>query len=238
MAIFPGPDKSCFYLDPAAGLTDGGLWRDSSKYGLHVTPVGYAAPAYGIATGPSGAKMITFNGANQYGEFPAAASARFHALYPFSSVTVAAVVKYTSHAGSNRLFADYSAGPGRGMQYDHWSAGRMELTGVDSAAAVSGLLEGASGPLIPRVRVLVGATVTGTSVLRYAWRDGIQGTTAANGAGVGPWVASVNNPRVGCASHAVAELLDGDLYFLGIWLNVIWTHSEAVAFSDYWRDRT
>jgi len=234
--LWPGPDSACFYLDPSAGLTDGGLWKDSSRFGLHCTPVGYAAPNWGYSLGPSGAPRITFDGANQYGEFPAAASARFHALYPFSSVTVAAVVKFTSHAVSNRIFADYSAAPARGMQFEHWANGRMELIGADAAAATSGLLEDPSGPLIPRVRVLVDATITSTGVSRYAWRDGVQGTTTANGAGAGPWVAGANNPRVGAQSNVVASLLDGDLYFLGIW-PLVFTDSEARAFSAFWMDR-
>lgn len=235
--MWPGPEKSCLYIDPAAGLSAANQWRDLSPYQLDVQPIGYAAPAYGISDGPSGAKRITFDGAAQYGEIIQGA-ARFHALYPFASVTTAAVVKYNTHAVSNRIFADFSTGPSRGMQWEHWANGRMELIGADAAAATSGLLEDPSGPLIPRVRVLINATVTTTSTSRYAWRDGVQGTTTSNGAGVGPWVAGVNNPRIGSQGNLVGSLLDGDLYFLGIWLNMIWTHAEAVAFTNYWRDQT
>lgn len=70
MPLFPGPDTALFYLDPNAGLTDGNLWTDSSPNGLHVTPVGYSAPNYGISSGNRGVKYISFNGSTQYGNLP------------------------------------------------------------------------------------------------------------------------------------------------------------------------
>lgn len=230
--LFPGPERSCFWLDPAAGLTDGGLWKDSSPYGLHVTPVGYASPAYGISTGPSGAKRITFNGAQQ-GDLPLA----FWASFPSAAATWVMVARHTAAANGERIFFARSGAPFNGMELIVAPGNRLRVNGY-SAGNNTGCVHTADVPLAGRTRVtILSCTAPTAARIIGGWtdRDGVAMTDVA-GAGVSAWGSSVGTvPNIGSA--AGGNFWAGDLYFLALF-PFIFTHSEAVAMSDFWRDRT
>jgi hypothetical protein len=240
MAIFPGPDKSCLYIDPAAGLTDGGLWKDSSPYGLHCTPVGYAAPAYGIATGPSGAKMITFNGANQYGQMDAGTAARFYLNQPRTAITFALVARHNAPAVSDRIFAARTNAPLSGIELamGDASVNRIQALGFDGAGTWSGATDTADSQLSGRTVVSLISTTAGiVAQTNREWhsRNGVA-VSSTGGSGIPIWAVAVALPCVGSGT-GIGNFFDGYLYHLSIF-PFVFTHSEAQAFSDFWMDRT
>lgn len=230
MALFPTPQESCFYLDPNAGLTDGNLWKDSGPHGLHVTPVNFTAPNWGISTGPSGAKMITFNGTNQRGTLPL----RWYTNAPTTAVTVAVVARYNAPAASDRIFNATNAGGTLGFVLRHSVAERLHLYCLDAVSAVTlESIESDDAPLTSRTRVSV-LSARQSTALRWVDRVGRAATGSANANPVAYDVAGV--PTVGAVGGGGAYF-DGDLYCLGIFSRV-WSDSEAKAFADYWRERT
>jgi len=239
--IFPGPDSAIFYLDPAAGLDSSNRWIDSSKYQLNVTPVGYAAPNYGLSLGPSGAPRITFDGAAQYGTIAAPANARFFAAAQTNQATVAVVARHNSPASGDRIFSSTNGALTRGMDISMipgGSANQMECRGYSAAGAICLIpRDGDDTPYLSRTRVTILAG-RGADALALRWIDGVGRTAAYPVAASADPVAydAAVVPTVGRHS-AGAFYFDGDLYFLGIW-PLVFTDSEARAFSAYWMDRT
>jgi hypothetical protein len=229
MALWPGPTSSCFYLDPAAGLTDGNLWKDSSPYGLHVTPVNYAAPNYGLSLGPSGAPRITFDGASQYGTLPL----RFFNKAPGAECTFVVVARY-SGAVQGRIFCARSAGL-LGFEVIR-VADKISMNGWDVGGTQREAIETNNTPLTERTRVsIVSSAVGAVPPLARCWQDGAgRAVTSANNGGV--WTAAVDLPCVGRFSYLNIEYLAFDLYHLAIY-PLIFTHQEALACSAYWMDR-
>lgn len=232
MPLFPGPSDSCLYIDPNAGLTDDNLWRDLSPFACHVTPVGYAAPAYGIATGPSGAKMITFNGANQWGTLPV----RFYANAPLNTLTVAAVMRHNSPLASDRIFSCENGAGTRGFVFSMSTAERTRIGASDAAgAACINTNESTDAPYTSRTRVTIFSATSLVAASR-CWVDRV-GVTTAVGVNGNPIAYDLaTTPNVGRFTGG-GLLFDGDLYFLGIW-GRIWSDQESKAFSDYWRNVT
>ena len=231
--LWPGPEKSIFHLDPAAGLTDGNLWKDSSPYGLHVTPVGYAAPNYGLSLGPSGAPRITFDGAAQRGTLPL----RFYATAPVGDFTITCVARHNAPANLDQIFFAHNNGWTRGISLLITpTAERMQIRSFDAAGAVSSWTDAASVPLTQRTRASVLSLSQAGSTGR-SWHDsvGVVGAFAGSTAVIGYDAAAV--PCIGSWSAGAGNFFDGDLYFLGIW-PLIFTDSEARAFSAFWMDRT
>lgn len=232
--LWPGPEKSCLYLDPAAGLTDGNLWKDSGPYGLHVTPVGYAAPNYGLSLGPSGAPRITFNGANQYGTLPL----RFYATAPVGAFTAVCVARHNAPANLDQVFFAHNNGWTRGISLLITpSAERMQIRSFDAAGAVSTWTDAASVPLTQRTRVsILSLSQVGSS--GRSWHDevGVAGAFAGSTNPIAYDAAAV--PTIGAWVGGAGNFFDGDLYFLGIWGGIVFTNSEAKAFSAFWMDRT
>ena len=229
MALFPTPQESCFYLDPNAGLDDANNWRDLSPYQLNVLPVGYAAPAYGIFTGPSGAKAISFNGANQRGTLPL----RWYTNAPTTAVTVAVVARYNAPAASDRIFNATNAGGTLGFVLRHSVAERLHLYCLDAVSAVTlESIESDDAPLTSRTRVSV-LSARQSTALRWVDRVGRAATGSANANPVAYDVAGV--PTVGAVGGGGAYF-DGDLYFLGIWPR-LFTDAEAKAMSDWLRNQ-
>ena len=233
--LFPSYQQSIFALDPAAGLTDANLWKDSSPYGLHVTPVNYAAPNYGYAVGPSGAPYIGFNGANQRGDVLAPALARFYTALNNSSVlTVAAVVRSNAPAVNDDIFTCLAvAGRGFGLRY--LTTSRMVLDTYDAGGVLSTMREttglyDTSG----RTSVML-LSFNKTGGIGLAWRDGVgEGITITGNANPIAYDAAVA-PTVGCYPGG-GSYFDGSLYFMGIW-PMVFTDQEARNFSAYWLDR-
>lgn len=232
MALFPTPQESCFYLDPAAGLTDGNLWVDSSPHGLHVTPVGYAGPSFGIFTGPSGAKAINFNGANQRGDLPL----RFYQIgnLPSTEITVAVVATWNSAQNIDRVFDCRNAASTHGFYLAITTTERMITTVYDGAVSSVSIYDQGSIPLSARTVASVYSRSV-TAVGGGIWHDRV-GRLAASaltiaGIGYDPTVVPTIGALVGGGFY-----VGMDLYCLGIWPRV-WTHAEAVAFCDYWMDR-
>jgi len=236
--LWPGPDSACYYLDPSAGLTDGGLWKDSSRFGLHCTPVGYAAPNWGYSLGPSGAPRITFDGAAQYGTIAAPANARFFTAAPLTEMTIAVVARHNSPAAGDRIFSCNDAVSTRGFGFAMQAAAVMQIAGYNAVGALIFYpVEGDNGPYISRTRltILSGRCVDATA---RRWVDGV-GRVTTYGVAAAPGPIAYDTavvPTVG--RHTSGGLyFDGDLYFLGIW-PLVFTDSEARAFSAYWMDRT
>jgi hypothetical protein len=233
MALFPTYQQSIFALDPAAGLNASNQWKDSGPYQLDVSPQGYAAPAYGISDGPSGAKRITFNGANQYGNIPSA----LYTYAPTTVATVAVVLRHNAPAAVDRILSLRSDGPFRGLELYCSTAERLALEGADGATT-SGDRAAADIPLTGRTRVHI---VTAQSGLVGSglglWNDRVQVATTHVGVAGAVWSYGPTIPKIGTYAPVPSAYFDGDLYFLGIW-NFVWTDSEAKAFSDYWLNRT
>lgn len=236
--LFPGPDSAILHLDPALGLTDGGLWRDGSKYGLHVTPnANYAAPNYGLAIGPSGAPYIGFNGVNQNGSLVAPANTRFFSVAPTTQATVVVVARHNDPTATDNIFSSENAGATRGFIVSMNTAARMQVFGWDAAGALTFYpLDGNDTPYAARTRVTI---ISGrcTDALALRWIDGVGRTASyAIAATVGPiaYDAAVV-PTVGCRTDGIRRF-DGSLYFLGIW-PLVFTDQEARACSAFWLDR-
>jgi len=234
--LWPGPDSACFYLDPSAGLTDGGLWKDSSRFGLHCTPVGYAAPNWGYSLGPSGAPRITFDGAAQRGDILAPSLARFYAAANNTSIlTIAAVVRSNAPADNDRIFSCV-APAGRGFALRYFNVSRMSIDAYDGAGALGTMIENAGvGATTSRTNVMV-LSFDKVGVLGRAWRDRDGNAITIGGAATAIGYDAAQVPQLGTWA-GVANYFDGDLYFLGIW-PLVFTDSEARAFSAFWMDRT
>jgi len=229
--LWPGPDSACFYLDPSAGLTDGGLWKDSSRFGLHCTPVGYAAPNWGYSLGPSGAPRIGFNGANQTGALPL----RFYLNAPTTAVTFALVARHNNPTAGDRVFSCVNAGNVRGIEMTSPTSARMGITGYDGAVLCAYSSEATDSGYVGRTRVTILAVEQAGSLARR-WVDGV-GLTPFFLGNVNPIAYDTAVvPTIGTHPFA-AVYFDGDLYFLGIW-PLVFTDSEAKAFSAFWMDRT
>jgi len=229
MSLFPGSQESCFYLDPNAGLTDSGLWKDSSPFSCHVTPVGYSSPAYGIVTGPSGAEMITFNGANQWGTLPV----RFYANMPLTEITVACVARHATSAGGGRIFSARTNAPLTGIEFLQTTSNRLGVLGYDGIGGTSGAQDSTDVPLQNMTRVSVLSSNSLQTIIR-SWHDRNGSSVVGGGAGITSWVVAVTAPYVGSSNWGA--VWGGDLYHLSIY-NRVWSHSEAQAFSDYFMDR-
>ncbi len=224
MSLFPGPQESCFYLDPNMGLTDNNKWFDSSPFSLHVDPIGYSSPAYGLSTGPSGAKAISFNGTTQRGELPL----RFYDHAPASVYTFAVVARWNAPAANDRMFDTWSANTG--LAFYNGSTERLSFYG---GAGTTNVAFTANAPLTSRTRVAaLGHDATAPSALGWIDRNGEPVTRTASAA-IPYNTATV--PTVGSAPGG-GTYFDGDLYHLSIWPRV-WSHAEAVAWSDYWMAR-
>lgn len=229
MALFPTPQESCFYLDPAAGLDASNNWIDSSPFGLNVTPVGYAAPNYGITTGPSGAKCITFNGANQRGTLPL----RFYNNAPVGDFTIACVARHNAPANLDYIFFGHNNAWTRGIGLTvSPTAERMMARSYDAAGAFTTWTDAASVPFTGRTRVSVLSLSPAGSTGR-SWHDrvGVAGAFAGSTNPIAYDVAAV--PVIGSWSAGAGNFFDGNLYLLAIWPR-LFSSQEAVAFSDYW----
>jgi hypothetical protein len=231
MALFPTPQESCFYLAPE--LTDTGLWRDLSPFGLHGTVGGgYAGPAYGITTGPSGAKYIACDGANDNGTLPL----RFYTNAPTTAITVALVQWFNAPAADDRVFDCVNAGVTRGFAVDFSAAARLRIRAYDAAGAVKSCTLTADAPFVSRTRVVV-LTMEPARSYAAAWVDRVQ--VAATFAGSTTPIAydAAVVPTLFSIVGGAGNFNDGGVYALAV-DDRVWSHAEAVAFCDYWRDRT
>ena len=231
MSLFPGPQESCFYLDPQKGLTDDDKWFDSSPFGLHVTPVGFSPPTWGISTGPSGAKMITFNGTTQRGTIDTRIYSSLAAAT--STMTIAVVAKYTSYSGPDGAVFDTRPNTlNRGIVVYVPATQDLRLNGGDSAGVTWEIAS--LGNVFPRTRVdIFTSDLSGWSYATYTDRSCITRaiTTARN-----PVSYDVTKvPEIGRFGN-LNRFLGFDLYLLAIW-PFAFTHAESTAFSDYWLDR-
>lgn len=231
----PSYQDACFVLDPNAGLTDGNLWVESSRNGLHVTPVNFTAPNYGIARTSKGAAYITFNGTTQYGTVPL----RFYDRQPITALTFVVVAHYNSTSAANdRLFSARSSAPLRGIELSvgSTSANRLDALGFDGLGAWSGCQMAADWDLVSRrVVSIVGMTagITNQSLLSVHDGDTVA-TLALGGSVVASWSTGPTAPLVG-AMTGLSNYFDGALYFLGIWPR-LFTDREACAMSTWLRD--
>lgn len=236
MAIFPTYQQACFALDPAAGLNAANQWKDSGPYQLDCSPQGYAAPAYGISNGPSGAPKINFDGATQRGQMAADVMARFYTIAPTTALTFAVVARYNAPAASDRIFNCRNGAATRGIQLMCTTANRLIVEAYDAAGVGALTFDTADVPLAQRTRVSIMAVGGSSTTLRYGWHDRVGwAQTAFNTTGAWTYDTAVV-PYIGEATGGGGRF-DGDLYFLGLW-PFVWTDSEAKAFSDYWIDRT
>lgn len=237
--MWPGPDKSVFYLDPAAGLDSSNRWIDSSPFGLAVTPVGYAAPNYGLSLGPSGAPRITVNGVNQCGTMPAAMQARFYTVAPTTQYTFACVVRYNLPVAGDRLFSCENVAGTRGIDCQLApTLEQLRIRAYDAGGVLHTSATTAAIPLTARTRIAIGSIDVTNSVSSW-WIDGSQVTgTYAGGAAAAIAYDTAQVVVIGGVYWGAPVVpIDGDIYFEGLW-NFLWTDSEAKAFSAFWMDRT
>lgn len=229
---FPGPKDSVFWLDPAAGLTSDNKWVDSGPCSLHVSPVNFTSPNYGIATGPSGAKYIAFNGTTQRGTLPL----RFYTTAPTAAFSVVCVARHNAPANLDQIFFAHNNAWTRGISLLITpTAERMQIRSFSAAGVASTWTDAASVPLTQRTRVSV-LSLSPTGSVGYSWHDrtGVAGAFAGGTAAPGYDAAAV--PTIGAWVGGAGNFFDGDLYFLALF-PFVFTHAEAVAMSDWLRDK-
>lgn len=234
--LWPGPEKSCLYLDPAAGLDSTNKWIDSSPLRLNITAAaGYVTPNWGLAIGPSGAPYIAFNGVNNRGTMAAAPMARFYAaLAGQTSFTCAVVARHNAPAFGDMIFAAQNPGQTLGIAVWNAAAERLSAYALDAGGAVaSRSLEANDAPLLSRTRVTVLAS-SGAAAWRWVDGQGRAATAGGNGNPIAVDAAAI--PTIGSFVGG-GNYFDGSLYFLGLWVGLVFTDSEAKAFSAYWLDR-
>jgi len=236
--MWPGPEKSCLYIDPAAGLSAANQWRDLSPYQLDVQPVGYAAPNYGLSLGPSGAPRITFDGAAQRGTMGVTVSPRFYANAPQKEGTVVIVARHNAPAATDNIMSCENIAANRGFVVSMNTATRVQFYGYDAAGVLTFYpLDGDDTPYLSRTRVTI---ISGrcTDALARRWIDGV-GRTATYAIAATPGPLAYDTavvPTIGCRPDGI-RFFDGDLYHLAIY-PLIFTDQEARACSDYWRNVT
>jgi len=229
--LWPGPEKSCFLLDPNAGLSAGNLWRDSGPNQLEATTVNYVAPNYGIASNSKGTKYISFNGATQRATLPL----RFYDRAPTTETTIVVVQRFNAPTASDFVFSAVNAAVTRGMAVDLSTAERLRIRAYDAAGAVMSCTMTADGPLTTRTRVIILSLEQSISLVR-AWVDGVQvAATFAGSLNPISYDAAVV-PTIGCIVGGAGNFNDCDLFLFGI-DNRVWTDAEAKAFSAYWMDK-
>lgn len=230
--LWPKPNVLLF--DPAEGLTDANRWKESSGRGLHATPgAAYAAPAYGLASGPSGAPYILAGGAANNN---AVLSTDFYAKAPTTGLTIALVQKFTAPLATDVVFSCANAINTRGFAVDFVTAERLRIRGYDAAGAVAACLMSADGPLTGRTRVVVLALSQAGSLAR-AWLDG-EGVAATFAGSLLPIAYdAVVVPTLWSLSAGGGQYNDGNCYWFSIDSRV-WTNAEARAFSRWALDRT
>ena len=227
------PKPNCLILDPADGLTDANRWAESSGNGLNPLPnVNYAAPAYGLAIGPSGAPYILANGVNQLATLPL----WFYTRAPTTGITVALVQKFTSPFANDIIFDCTNVAATRGLAIELPVAERLSIRAYDAAGAVMRCTMTADGPLTGRTRVVVLAMEQAGSLARV-WLDG-QGVAATFAGSLLPIAYDVATvPLLFRSTGGAWGYNDASVYTVQI-DNRVWTDSEALAFSAYWMDRT
>ena len=229
----PDPREAVFILDPEAGLTDGNLWRDSGPHGLHVTPVNYVAPAYGIAVGPSGASYIGFDGATQRGTLPL----DFYRWTPTNAVTAIAAFRCPTPAVSDRIFDCTDANNGIRLNVDPAAAERIRLTAMVGGVACYATAT-ANIPLTGRTRVVVASVRVSNTMAsgRAVWVDGVQIAATAAGTAAALAYTTTVVPTVGSVVGGGGNFFDDLLYYLALWPR-IFSHAEAQAITAMLRDR-
>jgi len=235
--LWPGPDKASAHWT-FDGLDAGGtLIREGGRLDLHITPVNLAAPAYGLGTNGK-TNRWRLDGVNQYGYlsslFGIMPQWRWFDNAPTTALTVGIVARWNAPAANDVIFSCLNAGPTRGMAVRLSTAERVQIAAYDAAGAISTCTMSADAPLTGRTRVVMMAMEQAGSLAR-AWVDG-QGVAAAFAGSLLPvaydWALL---PALGSIPGG-GNYHDGDFFAICIW-PLIFTDSEAKAFSDYWRDR-
>lgn len=234
---FPGPDSSlCVFWHDFERLDDTGLlWYDQGPCKLHATPVGYAAPNWGLARTARGKGYATFNGVNQSGTIPAAT---FNAAMGGASIlTMAAVVRSNAPAINDRIFSCVAAA-GRGFGLRYFTTSQMGIDAYDGAGALGTMGENAGGMAYDttgRVSVMV-ASFDKIKAVGRAWRDGVQNAVTVAGATTEIGYGAAQIAQIGTWAGA-ANYFDGSAYALILYRNYIPSHAEAQSISRYWRDK-
>jgi len=230
----PSYQDAVFVLDPAAGLTDGNLWRDSAPHGIDITPnANFAAPNYGLGIGPSGASYIEFGGGGvlQSGSLPL----RFYDYAPPGPCTWAFVVRHMTPTPNANIFDCRPAAGNRGLRLAEFTTSQCDMQWWD-AGGVQRLVRDPVGLPANQGRTVVRIFSADTDLsVGYVWRDRTQyapitvfGGTRAYDTAQTPWIGS---------TRGLAQFWTGWLYFLGLWGRV-WADSESDAFTRFWQDRT
>lgn len=229
-AKFPGPDSQhCVFWHDFETLTADNLWRDRSRNGLHVTPVNFAAPSYGLLRNSKGKGYVTFNGTTQRGIMAAAAMAKFYAVAPTTSCTIVVAAYYRAPAAGDFFLCARDAGGTRGLGLRFLGAEQLDLSGRD-AGGLLGLYasDADAAPLTSRVHVTILAS-TGAISLRWVDGAGRTSTSAGNGNPISYDTAVV--PTLG-AFEGGFNFFDGNWFFFGLFKDWIPTDQEAKAFTD------
>jgi len=237
----PSYQDAVFVLDPAAGLTDGNLWRDSGKRGLHWTPgAAYVAPNYGYAVSTAnGAPYVLAGGAANFLATLADANqrARMYAAAPTTGMTFVLAQRFSVPTAADIVFGCLNAAATRGLQLDFATADRLRIVGRDGAGAALSVSLTAAAPFTgPRTRVVI-LSMDSTQGLARAWLDG-EGVGAAHAGSTNP-VAYDDTviPTLFASVGGAVGYNDGQVFFAGWWPFVV-SDSEARVTSRWLLDRT
>lgn len=233
---FPGPDKAVFVLDPAAGLTPDGLWKDSGPFGLHWTPTNYAAPNYGLNSDSKGTRYYSFNGANQSASLAGALRARFYQYAPTTEFTFVFAAYFNDPATNDTIFSCTDPANQNGIRVYNNPSGN-QIRAIIYRGGVSTYVESTAAlPLAQRKRVITIQSIAPiqSTVYRRIYQDTVP--VAATVAGTAQAQIGYQNTGVLLGSHIGVALFDGNLYYAAMY-PFLFCHAEAVAISQWLRDR-
>ena len=228
-------DGCVFALDFGAGLTDGNLFKDSGPHGLHLTPVNFVAPNYGLVQGPSGATCLRFNGTTQYAYMAAAAAARFYARAPTTTVTIAFVARHVLPAAGSFVFNARDIATTRGLVVRYSTTEILNLRGQDAGGVQTNLTDTNNIPLTGRT-VISAYALDKTVLTGLIWHDG-SGRAASIAGNTNPIAYDAGTAPTMGAQPGGGGYFNGDIYFAGLWSGPPWSLAEYQAFYRYWADR-
>ena len=234
---FPGPDSSlCVLYHDFERLDDTGLlWYDRGPNKLHATPVGYAAPNYGLARTARGKGYATFNGANQWAELAGGVQGSFYAVAPSSGYTAVLVARHTTPVALARIFNCRNGAATRGIGIRYLAVDQMLAAAWDAGGVATQINETAAIQYVSRTRVSIYAMAK-TAGTASIWHDTVQvAATFAGNTNPIAYDATVV-PTIGSLTGG-GNPFTGTMYALILYRDYIPSHAEAVSMSRFWRDR-
>jgi len=233
MALFPGPDSCVFYYKD--WVCDGTTFLDSGPYGIHLTPVVFAAPTWGIGVNGKGQRYLDFPGGGAYAIAPAASAARFYAHAPTDALTFVAVLRYTPTVAGGRIFCSRNVAATRGLHLIFATVDRVQARGYDAAGATWTCTDALTSYFFQRTRVLVCAIDVRRQDFSI-WLDGVNTITATQAAQNAIAYDAAAPVLLGQNEGLAGNDLVAKVFHVGLW-PYAFSRSEALYTTDYWRER-